>query len=128
MPGRAGPFDVHEGDAGSAGPVVVLFGWVGSSPRLLAKYASAFLARGDGRAPAAAARRVYSATARTVDVFLNPAGLRALARQALELLAERHAGEPAVLAYMSNGGAFVHLHIVEELKGAGARFGSAVRI
>ena len=120
---RIGAFDVHEGDSGAAGPVVVLFGWVGSSPRLLAKYASAFLAGAPGSA--ASARRVYSTTARTLDVFVRPAGLRALAREALELLAQRHAGEPAGLAYMSNGGAFVHLHVLEELRGA--RFG-AVRV
>ena len=123
-PPRIGPFDVHEvgagvggGGGGGGGPVVVLFGWVGSSPRLVGKYAAAFLASG--------ARRVYSTTARTLDVFLRPAGLRALARRALELLAERHAGERAVLAYMSNGGAFVHLHILDELRAAAAAAAAA---
>ena len=147
---RVGPFVVHEGASSSspspppsspssspssssssaaaaassapaAGPVVVLFGFVGSTPRLLAKYAAAFLDTGG----ACSARRVYSTTAATLDVFARPARLRALALRALELLEQRHPGEPAVLAYMSNGGAFVHVHVSELLAEDEAAAGAA---
>jgi len=129
-PGRVGPFAVHERaqGGGSGGlpvlpPVVVLFGWVGSSPRLVAKYAAAFLDTGG----ACSARRVYATTAPTLDVFVRPARIRALALRALELLEQRHAGEPAVLAYMSNGGAFVHVQLTQLLAEDAARAPAARR-
>jgi hypothetical protein len=110
-PGRVGPFAVHDGAPGGRGPVVVLFGWVGSTPRLVSKYAAALLETGG----ACSAQRVYSTTAPTLDIFVRPARVRALALRALELLEQRHAGEPSVLAYMSNGGAFVHAHLSQLL-------------
>jgi len=88
------------------GPVVVLFGWVGATPRLIGKYAAAC---------ATSARRVYHATARTLDIFANHANVRALAERALLLLARAHAREPAVFMYMSNGGAFVHVSVLRLL-------------
>jgi hypothetical protein len=99
------PFEAIDGECPD-GPVVLVFGWVGAQPRLLGKYAAAC---------AASARRVYHATARTLDIFANHAAVRALAERALELLARAHAREPAVLMYLSNGGAFVHVAVLRLL-------------
>ena len=115
-PARDGAFEVTLADDASAAPrcAVVLFGWVGSTPRLLRRYASAALATGHVSA-------VYATTARTTDVFMSPAALRALAAQALALLARRHPGAPAVFGYFSNGGALVHRELLAELAADAAR-------
>ena len=122
---RLGAFDVHEAAANAAGPAVVVFGYVGSTSRHLAKYAAAFLSAGAGS--------VYTTTARTYDVFFRHANLRALGAQGLDLLAARHANAPAVLVYMSNGGAFVHVQVLKLLaedaaRSAGARRFGGVRV
>lgn len=122
---RVGAFNVHEAAANATGPAVVIFGHVGSTSRHLAKYAAAFLSAGAGS--------VYTTTARTWDVFMNHANLRALGAQGLDLLAARHANAPAVLVYMSNGGAFVHTQVLKLLaedaaRAAGARRFGGVRV
>jgi len=110
-------FQLHARSDAAAGArddealVVLLWGWVGSTPRLLAKYAAVFLARG--------ASAVYTTTAPTIDVFLFHGRVRRLAAAGLELLRRRHAGERAVLAYYSNGGALVHRHVLELLAESG---------
>lgn len=110
-PARVGVFDVAlpEGPSDAPRCVVLVFGWVGSSPRLLRNYTTAFLATGHVAA-------TYATTAPTVDVFLARHSLRALARSALTLLQTRHPGVPAVLAYYSNGGAFVHVELLALLR------------
>jgi hypothetical protein len=123
-PQRDGVFEVTLADAESDGSsaadaaprcAVVLFGWLGCTPRLLRRYASACLATG-------AARCVYATTAPTAAVFASPSALRRLAADALALLARRHApGTPCVLGYFSNGGAFVHRHLLRLLAEDAAR-------
>ena len=123
---RTGVFEVVDGSAEArSGVVVVLFGWVGSTPKLVGKYAAEVVASPD-------VHRVYHTTAPTWDVFVNPRGLRKLARSSLDLLAHSHSGMPAVLMSMSNGGAFVHRHILRllaedaRLPAASRRYGQVV--
>jgi len=87
---------------------------VGSTPRLLRNYTSAFLATGHVAA-------TYATTAPTRDVFFARHELRALAHAALSLLQTHHPGTPAVLAYYSNGGACVHVEVLALLREDAAR-------
>ena len=70
--------------------------------------------------------KVYYTTAKTFDVFLNPPGLRKLARTMLDIIASRHANTPTILMYMSNAGCFVHLHVLR-LLGEDARLAPDLR-
>lgn len=94
--------------------MVVLYGYVGSSPRVLEKYVQALCETGK-------TRLVYHTTAPTLDVFCRPGNMRRLAEASLNLLSERHAGEPVVIMAMSNGGAFVYANILRLLSEDGAR-------
>jgi hypothetical protein len=79
---RVGLFSVHTSDDirdSSATGAAVIFGWVGSTPRLLKRYASLYLSSCNLKA-------VYTVTADTVSVFMRPRRLRALMQSALAIL------------------------------------------
>jgi hypothetical protein len=87
---RVGLFSVHTSDdirdSSVAEPrpprgrgAAVIFGWVGSTPRLLKRYASLYLS-------ACNLKAVYTVTADTVSVFMRPRRLRALMQSALAIL------------------------------------------
>jgi hypothetical protein len=78
-PSSEGPFQVYSSSGGRG--VAVLFGWVGSTPRLLRGYASLLLALG--------LAKVYTVTAPTTHVFLSPGALRRLGERALDILQVR---------------------------------------
>jgi hypothetical protein len=111
--------------AASTRGVALVFGWVGSTPRLLRRYAELLMALG--------IRRVYTMTAPTLALFFGPRTMRAIAHTALDLLQRAHGGEPALLFYLSNGGCYVHEQLLPLLredaeKPAGARAWPDVRI
>lgn len=86
---------------------MLLFGWVGSTPRLLNKYADALL-------DTDRVSCVYHTTAPSLDVFVRLSNLRVLAKSALDLITTRHPrNTPVVIMSMSNGGAFVYRAMVE---------------
>lgn len=122
LPSSGDCFTVHGGAPGAVGPVVILFGFVGSSPRQVAKYASAFLtaSKTADSVENSSIRMVYSTTAPTSDVFIFHSRMRKLAAKALTLLEEKHPETPAILAYLSNGGAFVHMYVQDLLAKDGA--------
>jgi hypothetical protein len=82
---RVGLFSVHTSDdirdssATATTGAAVIFGWVGSTPRLLKRYASLYLS-------ACNLKAVYTVTADTVSVFMRPRRLRALMQSALAIL------------------------------------------
>ena len=87
---------------------VLIFGWVGCVDKYLAKYASMLHEVGVGSA--------LRTTASTGDLFLRPARLRKLAEEALDLIQSTSADKPLYLFYLSNGGAFIHEHILNVLR------------
>jgi hypothetical protein len=106
-PSRLSPFTIRHGsDNGSAS--VYIFGWVGSTPRLLSKYADLF-------ANNQQIVRVQHTTAKTIDVFMNEGGLESLARLALDDMLLRP-NEPIILMMMSNGGVLVYTQLLKILK------------
>ena len=108
---KAGCFSVAESsqNQNQQGAIVLLFGWVGSTPRLLGKYADALLETDRVSC-------VYHTTAASLDVFVRLSNLRVLAKSALDLITTRHPrGTPVVIMSMSNGGAFVYRAMLEML-------------
>ncbi len=80
---RVGLFSVHMSDdirdSSATTGAALIFGWVGSTPRLLKRYASLYLS-------ACNLKAVYTVTADTVSVFMRPRRLRALMQSALAIL------------------------------------------
>ncbi len=85
----------------------MLFGWVGSNPRLLRKYAELYLALGIST--------VYTTTLPTWDLFMSHTAVRACAAETLAMLQRNHPNEPTLIFYSSNGGAFVHVQLLSVL-------------
>lgn len=79
---RTGPFVVYRNnnEADSSGACII-FGWVGSTPRLLRRAADLMLACN--------VRAVYTVTASTYDVFMSPKRLKQLGEAAMQLLQVR---------------------------------------
>jgi len=115
MPPRD-PFTTRLGSSESGVASVYLFGWVGSSPKLLSKYA-------DALATSPLVKRVLHTTAPTFDVFLNASGLSALARTALDEMLQRPE-EAVILMLMSNGGVLVYLEMLKLLQKERRRYES----
>ena len=108
MPSRD-PFTTRLGSSSESGAVsIYLFGWVGSSPKLLSKYA-------DVLTTSPLVKRVLHTTAPTFDVFLNASGLSALAQTALDEMLQRPE-EAVILMLMSNGGVLVYLELLKLLQ------------
>jgi len=110
------PFTTRLGSSESGVASVYLFGWVGSSPKLLSKYA-------DALATSPLVKRVLHTTAPTFDVFLNASGLSALARNALDEMLQRPE-EAVILMLMSNGGVLVYLEMLKLLQKEPRRYES----
>jgi len=96
-------FSIVDGSIDSS-LVVFIFGFVGSNPAQLNKYASACICSGK-------VKRVYTLTAQTFDVFFRPKALEDMAKAALAVATSCHENDKIILFSMSNGGAFVHNHL-----------------
>jgi len=82
----------------------VLFGWINAQDRHLAKYAALYHALG--------ATVVMRTVIPTLPAFAAPWYVARVAAGLLRRLADTYPGVPVVLAYFSNGGAFVHQQLL----------------
>lgn len=87
-------------------PVVIIYGWVGSTPKLLSKYASMFTLL--------PVQRIYTTTVRNMDL-LHPNAKSRLIRishSILNYIQITHPNIPIIFGYFSNGGTFIHEQII----------------
>lgn len=101
----------------SKAPIVILFGWVGSHPRLLQKYASVF-------SLLPVVQRIYTTTIKNTDLFA-PNFRKRLYRimdDILQYLQQQHPGAPIIFGYFSNGGAFLHEQLLFLLQNNPAKY------